>query len=99
MIKLNAKVPCKLQPIAENTTILGVDGTPLKVVGSGKFSLRLGCNEVCCQTIVANIKADGILGLHFLKTSGCLVGVSQTKISYRVENMSYNYGGILVAFT
>ena len=75
--QIERKVRCELQPIAKNTTILVVDGTPLKVKRSGKFSFQLGSNEFCCQAIVANIKADGILELDFFKSSGCLVDVSQ----------------------
>ena len=36
--QIERKVRCELQPIAKNTTILVVDGTPLKVKRSGKVN-------------------------------------------------------------
>ena len=77
---------------------MGADGTPLKVIESGKFSLRLASIEFCCQAIVANIKADVKLGLDFLKSSGCTVDVSQTKIFIQVEEHKLQLRGYIGCF-
>lgn len=70
-----------LEPVAQN--IVGADGTPLEVKGKGNFRIQLGEYKFECTAVVANIKADGILGLDFLKSSHCLVDISQNKMYIR----------------
>lgn len=67
-----------LETVAQN--IVGADGTPLEVKGKGNFRIQLGEYKFECTAVVANIKADGILGLEFLKSSHCVIDVSQSKM-------------------
>lgn len=67
-----------LETVAQN--IVGADGTPLEVKGKGNFRIHLGEYMFECTAVVANINADGILGLEFLKSSHCVIDVSQSKM-------------------
>nr|XP_034319115.1 uncharacterized protein LOC117687074 [Crassostrea gigas] len=70
-----------LLPISQR--IVGADGAPLTVQGKGIFGIKLGSQEFETQAVIANIKADGIIGLDFLQTNECLVDVCKTKMYAR----------------
>lgn len=67
-----------LSPITQK--IVGADGAPLTVQGKGLFYIKLGSQEFKTEAVIANIKADGIIGLDFLQTNQCLVDVCKTKM-------------------
>lgn len=70
-----------LLPISQR--IVGADGAPLTVQGKGVFGIKLGSQEFETQAVIANIKADGIIGLDFFQKNECLVNVCKTKMYVR----------------
>lgn len=54
--------------------------------------------EFSTQAVVANIKADGILGLDFIQTNECLVDVCKTRIYVHGVEKNWICKEILVAF-
>lgn len=47
--------------------ITSADGGYLSVYGKGRFDIRISEKSFLVEAIVANVRAEGILGLDFLK--------------------------------
>eukprot|EP00105_Crassostrea_gigas_P001492 XP_011413701.1 PREDICTED: uncharacterized protein LOC105318343 [Crassostrea gigas] len=68
----------KLTPVTQS--IILADGALLQTKGKCDFLISIGNSEFEVTTVVADISADGILGLDFLKQNKCLVDVASAKM-------------------
>lgn len=68
----------ELTPVTQS--IILADGALLQTKGKCDFLISIGNSEFEVTTVVADISADGILGLDFLKQNKCLVDVASAKM-------------------
>ena len=58
-----------------NSELVGVGGTPLIVNGTAKLQLELGGQQYPVEMVVADLRAEGILGLDFLEANQCAINL------------------------
>ena len=63
-------IPCT------NPWLNEVGGTPLKVSGIAKLYLELGGQQYHVEVVVADLRIEGILGLHFLENNHSTINLS-----------------------
>ena len=65
--------PDDKRPICQTTStpVLSADGTPLKVYGYCMFPIQIGTKQFEHDFWIADIQADGILGIDFMKENKC----------------------------
>ncbi|CAC5388523.1 unnamed protein product [Mytilus coruscus] len=70
------------KPILEkcNKQITSANGGLLSVKGKGTFNVRIGDTFFRLEAVVADIRADGILELDFLKDNDCVIDVVAKKL-------------------
>ena len=61
--------------------LVGVDGSPLKVLGRAKIQLNIGASLVTTSVIITdNLTSDGILGMDFLQDNSCTIDIPRKKL-------------------
>ena len=65
----------------EGPRLVGVDGSPLKVLGRAKIQLNIGASLVTTSVIITdNLTSDGILGMDFLQDNSCTIDIPRKKL-------------------
>eukprot|EP00731_Ephydatia_muelleri_P005611 Em0002g1787a len=65
----------------EGPRLVGVDGSPLKVLGRAKIQLYIGASLVTTSVIITdNLTSDGILGMDFLQDNSCTIDIPRKKL-------------------
>lgn len=69
-------------------SLVGVDGSPLNIVGHTTLTLTL--NEVNCiaHFIVVDMTVEGILGIDFMKKHHCNIDISNKSLFFSQEKIS-----------
>ena len=92
-------------------TLIGVEGAPLRVLGTKEVNLVLCsgesessvCHEVFCETfgckvvVVGDLTADLILGLDFLQKNKCVLNLGQRKLQFPDSGFSVQLDKNLVS--
>lgn len=91
--KLPASVRPKLHEV--NQTIMSANGTALCVHGKAEFNIGIDQLTYHNEAVVANLKADGILGLDFMKRNHCKVDVSNEVLDVNGHDKRMTIEGLL----
>ena len=91
--KLPASVRPKLHEV--NQTIMSANGTALSVHGKAEFNIGIDQLTYHNEAVVANLKADGILGLDFMKRNHCKVDISNEILDVNGQNKRMTVEGSL----
>ncbi|CAC5418452.1 unnamed protein product [Mytilus coruscus] len=80
--KLYESLPkhCKVELYETSQNITSANGGLLTLYGKGYFSIQIGKESFKLEALVADIKAEGILGLDFLKANKCVLDVVSEKL-------------------
>ncbi|CAC5396943.1 unnamed protein product [Mytilus coruscus] len=80
--KLDESLPkhCKVELYETSQNITSANGGLLTLYGKGYFSIQIGKESFKLEALVADIKAEGILGLDFLKANKCVLDVVSEKL-------------------
>ena len=63
-------------------SLVGVDGTPLRVEGKALVSISLGTSVfISCVIVVAQLSTEAILGLDFLEKHQCVIDVKAHQLT------------------
>jgi hypothetical protein len=68
--------------------ITSADEGCLSVKGKGEFIFEICENSFQIKAVVANVRADGIIGLDFLKDNDCIIDIVSKRLV--VGNKSFN---------
>ena len=80
--KLYESLPkhCKVELYETSQNITSANGGLLTLYGKGYFSIQIGKETFKFEALVADIKAEGILGLDFLKANKCVLDVVSERL-------------------
>ena len=81
--------PCKPVLFKAHERLLLADGKDIPILGRADVSLEFGPLEFTHNVLVADIKADGLLGNDFLKPHGCNIDYKHNCV--RIDNVSVYY--------
>ena len=85
----------KLTPMGDATleawskNLVGVEGSPLSVLGATKLDITLAGTVVSGDFLVAKaLSAEAIMGLDFLESQGCVINTGQSVIHLKGKTIS-----------
>ena len=76
-------------------TVLPANGTALSIEGKGVFSIQLASCGKKSELMVTDLSADGILGMDFLKQTGCQIDLVNDVVNIYGEEIPLQYEGRL----
>ena len=84
--QVNAKKQQQLSPTGHH--LVGVDGTPLKILGTARVGIRIGQELFSADLIILeSLTIDAIFGLDFLQANQCIIGTHSKQIQFADRNM------------
>jgi predicted aspartyl protease len=75
--------------------ITSADGGCLSVKGKGEFIFEICENSFQIKAVVANVRADGIIGLDFLKDNDCIIDIVSKRLVVGKKSFNVHFEGPL----
>ena len=73
------------------------NGNKLQVMGGSKMKITLGSKQLMQDVVVADIKAEGILGMDFLGNHQCILNVAKSEMKLDGDNIPLTVEGLPVS--
>ena len=78
-----------------NQTVTSANGGSLNLHGKAKFNIEVGTERLWLESVVADVKPDGILGLDFLRVNNCVVDIVAEKLTLKGKSINLIFEGPL----
>ena len=75
--------------------ITSADGGCLSVKGKGEFIFEICENSFQIKAVVANVRADGIIGLDFLRDNDCIIDIVSKRLVVGKKSFNVHFEGPL----
>ena len=73
------------------------NGNKLQVMGGSKMKITLGSHQLLQDVVVADIKAEGILGMDFVGNHQCILYVAKSEMKLDGDNIPLTVEGLPVS--